>query len=145
MITEDTYSATESGPVGFAVKTIVEEAGELTFDEENYTTDYLIRTSKDINVRSIEPVNMNILSNSDIETLEFIAENFSRQGRNDLIEIAKSFTEWQKVSGKITGGSKPKMDAMDFFLGSGSEFEFTDVTAELVAESRERYKSETGL
>jgi len=139
LITNDQYIATEKGPVGLAVTALCEQSGELTFDEENYATDFLERAHKDQNVRSVEKVNLNVLSNSDIDSLEAIAESFSRKGRNDLIEITQSFTEWQKVSGKIGKGFEVKMDTMDFFLGSSSEFEFIDIFNDEIATSREIY------
>lgn len=141
LITNDQYIATEKGPVGIAVTALCNQSGELTFDEENYTTDFLERAHKDQNVRSVEKVNMNVLSNSEIDTLEAIAEGFSRKGRNDLIEICCSFTEWQKVSGKIGKGGDVKMNTLDFFLGSSSEFEFIDIFNDEISASRKIFQN----
>lgn len=140
-ITGDQYYATEAGPIGVGVRTIAEQSGELTFDEENYATDFLQRAHKDHNVRSVTKTDFNFLSNSDIDALKYVADTFGRKGRNDLTAIVQSFTEWQKLSAKVVGGAEVKMDMLDFFLGSGSEYEFDGIFNDELAASREKFIS----
>ena len=140
-LTNDQYIALENGPVPTTIKKIVEQHFGLISTDECYLIDFIDRPAKDQNIRSVEETDMSIFSAEEIETVEFVAANFGRMGRNDLIALAQSFTEWQKQSSKIIKDCTDdiKIDLLDFFIDSPSENKFCAFSEGHVAQTKKIY------
>ena len=109
-VSNDEYWAMAYGPVGTATKDI------LTLDPSflgRGEYEYAKKSLKKINTHTFEigiACDNEMLSETDIEALDFILENFWNMREKDLIEYTHEFPEWKQYEGlfkqKATGRVK---------------------------------------
>ena len=123
LITNDTYFAMEFGPVPSGVKDIAQECSDFLSDiEQPYSSEY-IKPIGNKGYKSIHPVDEAVFSDSDLEVIEYIWNNFSGFKPFELAEITHSFPEWLKHQKTLQFVSRVPMDITDFFEDSGTEFD----------------------
>jgi len=135
LITNDSYFAMEFGPVPSGVKDIAQECSDfLSSVEQPYASEYIkpIGTS---DFKSIQPVDENVFSDSDLEAIRYIWDHFSAFQPFELSEISHSFPEWSKHRKTLDMVSRVPIDITDFFEESGTEldrhFESDSISKEL--------------
>jgi len=111
-ITNDQYWAMKFGPVPSGVKDLF-ELDSVSHEERHYTAALLSKAEKEYAVRSIAPVNTRVLSETDLEALQFSWEAFGKRPR--IVEKTHLYPEWQRHEAAIAGGNtRVPMDYLDF-------------------------------
>ena len=115
-ITNDEYYAMEYGPVPSNGKDIEEHSDFLAQSEKDYVKQFIRRCSQ-YDYESINPVDKDVLSESDVEALEFAWSKFQVFDQFQLADLTHDYPEWRKHENQITDrSSRIPMDYEDFFL-----------------------------
>lgn len=113
LITNDVYFAMNYGPVPSAVKDIAESSDFLGQKEEEYSKKY-ITSSDPHSLKSVNIVDENTFSDTDIEALNFTWEHFGLINQFDLAELTHKYPEWKKHEGALQVDSRIQMYLEDF-------------------------------
>jgi len=116
-IINDTYYAMEYGPVGSSIKDFT----SFNMLTKNTETDYLSKYLKQNNNNKIESINepnMDVFSDSDINTLETVYNEYGKLNGFKLVEISHEYPEWKKFKKVLESKSSTRevMNYKDFFL-----------------------------
>jgi uncharacterized phage-associated protein len=111
-ITNDQYWAMKLGPVPSGVKDLF-ELDSASPVERHYAEEFFEHSDRPHSIRSTAAVDTNVLSQSDLEALEFAWHHFSRQ--YGIVEKTHTYPEWQRHELALNGGcSRVPMDYADF-------------------------------
>jgi len=124
LITGDQYIAMNYGPVQSGVKDIADLSDFLGEEEKKYASKFIAKEGHDI--KSINEIDNEELSQTDLEALEFVFERFGSLNNFDLIELTHKGYEWKKHENELKIKSRVNMDILDFF--EDSEEPISDVT-----------------
>lgn len=115
-VTNDEYVAMGYGPVGSKTKDIAENTSFLDAIESEYNKKYIKRQGIH-DIQSVNDLDMNVFSDSDIEALEFAIKHFGHLGQFQLAEVSHAYPEWKRFERKLESGigSVFNMDYEDFF------------------------------
>lgn len=118
----DEYNALPYGPVGSTVKDLAENSGFLAEEEKDYSSLY-IKPINQYTVESIQQVDTDVFSETDIEALEFAFDRFGNYDQFDLSKMSHEFPEWKKFENSLVSrmSTRERMDYLDFFLDTESE------------------------
>lgn len=137
-ITEDVYYAMEMGPVASGVKELISPNGysDLDKNEKGYFDSYL----RMVDVYTYEAVkidkDLNMLSETEIEALDFAIDNFGDKTYAQLINLTHKYPEWQKYREIIKKGYKRELiQNEDFFEPSKIDGDPFDCISEDIVES----------
>lgn len=113
----DAYFAMPLGPVGSSVKDIAEFSSFLDESESNYATNYLARGGVANTVVSINDVETNVFSTSELEALNFAYKEFGTQSSSSLVNITHLYPEWGKFKSALESKetTREPMSYTDFF------------------------------
>ena len=93
-ITNDTYFAMAYGPVASACLNLLNEDEDFTGAVENsYRAENIERLDKNT-YRSVAPVNVRVLSESDLAALQFSWDHYAARSQFQLAEETHLFPEW---------------------------------------------------
>jgi uncharacterized phage-associated protein len=98
-ITNDEYWAMSYGPVGTAAKDILSLDNDFLDEREyEYAKKKLKKVGKHIFEKgsSCDSDEFNMLSETDIEALDFILEKFGKMSEKDLIKYTHKYPEWKQ-------------------------------------------------
>ena len=116
-VSGDNYVAMKWGPVGSGTKDILTPESTFADKDVNLYAKNFIRHESRFVVSSINEVDTDELSNSDIEALNFSLKNFGRFGTFVLAEkITHLYPEWKKHESELKERSRADMSYEDFFL-----------------------------
>lgn len=115
-IVGDMYFAMKLGPVGSRAKRIA-ELDEMPSEAFSYAKKYIKPAdSKKQSFVSLQPVDTDLFSKTDLECLETVYEHFSDKDQFELAELTHQYSEWAKHARAIRAGKKRvAMDYDDFF------------------------------
>ena len=113
LITNDIYFAMPYGPVASSVKDIAEESGFLDPMEGEYSSRFLKARGR-YEIESIQDIDSNVFSDSDIEALDFAWEKFGHLNKYELVEITHGYPEWSKHKQALKLDPRIQMDLGDF-------------------------------
>ena len=140
MITDDTFFAMKNGPVASGARDV------LAFDNMNTDLEYTKKFIKNINsydYKGIENSNaLDMLSETDIEALDFAIENFKHLDNWGLVDETHKYQEWKRYeeSFKYNASKRENVYKEDFFTNSGTKDDpFLQIPKEIVALSKEFY------
>lgn len=122
-IVNDTYYAMTYGPVGSAVKDLA-GFNDLGEKEDQYLGEYL--TLQTINsIKSVKALDTDVFSDSDINALETVYNEYGALNQFDLVKISHEFPEWKKFKTELETGSSTRevMNYQDFFSNPPAEVE----------------------
>lgn len=119
-ITGDQYVAMSYGPVQSGVKDIADLSDFLGAQEKEYAFRFIQKEGHDI--KSINEVDYEELSETDIEALEFVSKQFGNLDNFDLIELTHKGYEWKKHENELKLKSRVDMDILDFFEDSADDY-----------------------
>lgn len=113
-VVEDTYVAMKYGPVPSATRDILESNSYLE-NEVNYASKYLV--TEGYNLKSLSNTELKVLSETDIEALEFAFANFGNLGIWPFCELTHDYPEWEKFKTELLSEKSQVelMDYIDFF------------------------------
>lgn len=111
----DVYFAMPYGPVGSSVKDIADSTTFLAQEEAEYSGKYIRKT--DQYVTSLLPPDLDVFSQTDVEALTFVLENFGKYDRFELAEMSHEYPEWSKFGNQFKSKTttREKMSYIDFF------------------------------
>lgn len=104
LITNDEYFAMDYGPVPSGVKDIVEMGSFLGRQEKQYAERFLSPARDDHLFRSTAEVDVNVLSTSDLEALQFAWDTFGGLSPIGLFRLTHRYPEWKRHENAL--GSK---------------------------------------
>lgn len=112
-VVNDTYMAMKYGPVGSAVKDIAECSDFLAEEEKDYAVKFL--ECKDNLVTSISDVDSDVFSQTDLEALKTVYDNYGSIDAMDLVETSHLYPEWSKHQSALENSTREAMSYVDFF------------------------------
>ncbi|MDR1911022.1 MAG: SocA family protein [Helicobacteraceae bacterium] len=145
MITKDTYYAMRNGAVPSLAKDLL-KAGNIEI--EKVVTDYrdkfliLLREYDIEAVEEVKPDDLDHLSKSDIEALEFSLNNFGRFDSDRLWELTHIYPEWKRFERRFLEdrNGREKILVDDFFEDSLIEDDpFNTIPKDIVQINKEFY------
>lgn len=116
-ITQDDYVAMRFGPVGSFTRNITDEATPYLSDEQlGYSTRFIKKISDNF-FESVNDVDASVFSQSDIESLERVYQDFGKFDQFELADLAHEFPEWKKFEEGLKSGriNQAPMEYVDFF------------------------------
>lgn len=121
-ITKDEYFAMDYGPVNSGVKELAEMSSFLSQDEIDYASKYIAPLGR-YNVESVEPVEGDVFSESDMEALTFVWEKFGQFDEFELRDISHKYPEWKRFEEALKDQSRVPMYYEDFLEDPPGGFE----------------------
>ncbi len=123
LVTEDDYFAMKNGPVASCVKDVIEFSINEFSNLEEKDLSYIKQFIKNENgvISSVSSPNMDYLSDTDIEALNFAINTFGEMSESDLIAFTHEYPEWTIQSNDLeppTGNGVLKskdIDECDFY------------------------------
>ena len=114
---EDNYKALRKGPVCSYTLDLINKSNyynQLSKEDQDYVSNSLKLNGWNVIVNEH---NIDSLSKSAIQALDFSIENFSKFDPYDLVEIAHSYPEWKKFEDflKQNPNKSKDMSFIDFF------------------------------
>lgn len=113
-IVNDEYWAMSFGPVGSSVKDIAESSSFLADEERNYSQQF-IKNVDNNTVRSAADIDLDVFSETDLEALSFIYENFGNFDQYELADLSHKYPEWKKFEDKLEINTRELMSYINFF------------------------------
>lgn len=120
LVTGDQYIAMKLGPVQSGVKDIADLSDFLGTEEREYASRFIHKKGHEI--KSINEIEYNELSETDIEALDFVLERFGNFSDSELIELTHKGYEWKKHENELRLKSRVDMDILDFFEDSADDY-----------------------
>lgn len=116
-ITKDDYIAMKFGPVGSITRNITDEAVPYLSDEQLGYSKKFIEKISDNFFESINDVDTDVFSESDIESLEQVYNDFGHYNQFELADLTHEFPEWKKFKPELESGAinQAPMSYNDFF------------------------------
>ena len=141
----DSYLAMKFGPVGSQTKNVAELSYRLPKEIATYARKYIKPTSDKNTFTSINSVDLDLFSKTDVECLNSVYDEFSDKDQFELAEITHKYPEWYKHKKILDSGKKKsvEMNYNDFFLDTLNEKIFSQdkkvltLSKELFEEERE--------
>ena len=146
LITNDQYYAMDYGPVASNVKSLIslEDYSELKDGEKKYFDSFL-KLVGNFEYKVINNnIMLNMLSETDIEALDFAINNFGKYSSKTLVDITHKFPEWKRFENSIKAGYKREKIVMeDFFKDSDLKPNpFDTIPNDVVKSSQEIFEEE---
>lgn len=139
-ITDDTYFALQYGPVASNTKDVLDDlqteaTGELYAQRFIHQIDLKTYQAKENNEE------LDYLSETDIEALNFAIENFGSLGSFDLVNLTHEYPEWKRFEHSLKSGMRTeRMNMDDFFEDSIlPDDKFKLISREIVETSKAIY------
>jgi uncharacterized phage-associated protein len=116
-IINDTYLAMPLGPVGSSVKDIAEFSAFLAEEEKDYAGKYIAVKKQDNIVVSVNDIDTDVFSKTDIEALDFVHKEFGELKPSKLVDITHEYPEWEKFKNVLESKTTTRepMTYVDFF------------------------------
>ena len=111
-ITHDNYYAMQHGVVPSTAKDMVDNLSNSVRNQK------YIQKAEKFYFKSVNEVDMDVFSDSDVEVLNLILKSFDKMSPQALSDLSHNFPEWKRYENNlITGGNKKsyKVDINDFF------------------------------
>ena len=122
LITNDTYFAMNYGPVPSGVKDIAEGSEFLGEKEREYSSQYLTSIDQ-YTLKSINPVDDSVFSDSDIEALNFAWDKFSHLSKYKLKDLTHKYPEWERHKEALNLDSRIQIYLEDFLNDPEADIE----------------------
>ena len=112
----DKYIAMRFGPVASKAKDLMERTIALQIDETKYRDQYIKRLNK-YTIESINKVDFDFFSETDIEALKFAAKEFGKIEKFNLSNFTHEYPEWKKYEQLLESGKSEweVINLNDFF------------------------------
>jgi uncharacterized phage-associated protein len=116
LVSDCAYFAMKNGPVASEAKRVAEESALLQAPARNYARRF-VRRKDAYHYASVAEVDRSVLSETDIEALEFAWRTFGPYTQYQLRDITHHYPEWKRHAPKLRqdGHKRIEMDYSDFF------------------------------
>jgi len=145
-IVGDSYFAMKFGPVGSQSKNVAELSDRLPKEIATYARKYIKPTSDKNTFVSVDSVDLDLFSKTDIECLNSVYKEFSDKDQFELARITHKYPEWLKHKKILESGKKKSvsMDYSDFFLDANNEKIFSQ-DKKVLTLSKELFEEENEI
>ena len=140
-ILSDKYYAIKLGPILSKTKNFSEAKGLLSEEVKAYR-DIYIEPIGQYEFKSLDAPDMNVFSQSDIETMEKIFSMFGHYDKYRLSNLSHKFPEWKKFEDylKVNVTGRRRMSFDDFFEDTAESLEYFTEPEELLKLSKEVFE-----
>jgi uncharacterized phage-associated protein len=116
-ILNDNYIAMEYGPVASSVKDLADNSDFMSSEERKYSESFIKRDDRKYFIESAGDVDAEVFSESDLEALDLVYENYGKEHALELAKMSHYFPEWKKFEKDLETGSisRANMSYVDFF------------------------------
>lgn len=115
LVSNDRYVAMKLGPIPSLALDIAEGDTQLPDTVQEHANKYVAPVNQ-YNYKSVEPVDYDVFSETDIEALEFSWSNFGNLNQWDISDFTHNYPEWEKHKRRIDrGANSVPMSLDDFF------------------------------
>jgi uncharacterized phage-associated protein len=121
LITNDSYVAMEHGPVPSSSRDIIESSDYLDESARTYAQEFL--ESSERTLSSVCKLDTNVLSDSDIEALEFAWKTFGHMNQFELRDQTHNYPEWKKFKKELESVRVMQMNLLDFLKDPQQDIE----------------------
>lgn len=137
LITNDLYFAMPFGPVASITKDILEMSPYLSDLEKEYAVRFIEPISDTNFIKSVTAFDRTELSDSEIDALKYVADNYKNLDGNKLVDLTHKYPEWKRFESALESKriTRAEMDLIDFF--SDSEDNSLDKFYDLSPEEKE--------
>ena len=122
LITNDNYLAMQHGPVPSTTKDIAEANDYLDELVYEYSREY-IEPVNNLVLEAINEIDETVLSESDLEALEFAWNTFGHLNQYELRDQTHLYPEWLKYAADLDSASCLPIDILDFLQDPDGEIE----------------------
>lgn len=144
LITNDGYRALPKGPVCSIALDIASQSDFLSPEQIDYSKQYVARDKND-DIIGVLPAEVDYLSDSDLEALEFAWKTFGSMDRFKVVDITHEYPEWNKFANLFkSGASSEEMDIRDFFENPQKD-EYFAISDEQLEANREKLEEDLAL
>ncbi len=136
LVTFDDYYAMKDGPVGSAVKDVLEFS-----DYRELDIDYISRFIRKLSInsrtkiKSVSSYDQDELSKTDIEALDFAWNNMGSMTTKEAVDFTHKYPEWKDHEGLVKYGGRKKIDISRMF-DNPDYLDFADPFVSQVEKSR---------
>lgn len=114
----DMYIAKQNGPVPInTFKLLTNDYADISTlslnDIEEINKKIINDNRREIKVSNI--INLDFLSKSDVEALDFTINKFSKFSKDELVELTHEYDEWKKHEQELKTNNEVNIDIVDFF------------------------------
>ena len=113
-VSEATYYAMKHGPVASEAKQIAEDYDRQPAPARAYARKFVSKKT-DCDCASVAKVDESVLSETDLESLEFAWRYFGNFSKYQLRDITHHYPEWKRHERALAHHSRAPMDYADFF------------------------------
>ncbi len=140
-ITDDTYFALKYGPVASNTKDILDDLADTSQQDEVYANQFLNMVDTKTFSAKDTSAELDFLSETDIEALDFVITNFGQMSSYKLVDLTHEYPEWKRFEQSLQSGMKRERIRMeDFFEDPRLEDDkFSVIPSSLVHMSKEIY------
>lgn len=141
LIVWDTYFAMKMWPVASAIKNICEVNEQyLPTKSKPYINEYLHKFM--YKIRSKKDIDFNYFSDSNIEILELVYNNFWNNNSFNLVNFTHHYPEWTKFKNKLDSWEiiQAQMNYLDFFENTPAQDQIFDINDEHLEISKDIFK-----
>lgn len=122
LLTNDSYMAMEHGPVPSTTKDIAESNDYLNDDIKKYSQEF-VDPIDNLTLSSTNNVDESVLSESDLEALNFAWDTFGHLDQFELRDVTHHYPEWLKFKDRVSCGSCYQMDLLDFLKDPTGDYD----------------------
>ncbi|HTE27593.1 MAG TPA: Panacea domain-containing protein [Flavitalea sp.] len=147
-VTGDTYFALPHGPVPSATRDLLESSNFSLGEEElGYACNFISSCDNRNFYKSINDVDNNVFSKSDIDSLHKIWELYGQNDQFELRDLSHNFPEWKKFESAFNGKviTRAQMNIEDFFIDAPPKVEKIGFDPVVLEESKHIFKETVGI
>jgi len=139
-ITDDTYFALQYGPVASNTKDILDDL-QTEATGELYAQRFIDQIDPKTYRAKENSEELDYLSETDIEALNFAIENFGSLGSFDLVNLTHEYPEWKRFEHSLKSGMRSERMNMDDFFEESIllDDKFKLISREIVETSKAIY------
>ena len=140
-ILSDKYYAIKLGPIPSKTKNFSEAEGLMSDEVKTYRNNNIEPVGQN-EFKSLAAPDMNVFSQSDIETMEKIFATFGHYDKYRLSNLSHKFPEWKKYENflKVNVTGRKRMSFDDFFKDTPESSEYFTESEELLNLSKEVFE-----
>jgi uncharacterized phage-associated protein len=140
-ILSDKYYAIKLGPIPSKTKNFSEADGLMTDEVKTYRDSFIEPLGK-YDVKSLAAPDINVFSQTDIETMEKIFAIFGHYDKYRLSNLSHKFPEWKKYEDyfKVNDTGRKRMSYDDFFKDTPESAEYFNEPEELLSLAKEVFE-----
>lgn len=140
LVTGDSYVAMPKGPVASLSLDVINHNDFLPEDALRFSQNYISTDDTNHTVRSLADSNLESLSPSDIEALDFAWDTFGSTHKYDLVEFTHLYPEWKRHEASLASiRTSISMDLRDFFKNPKLDDDPFSLNPELLESSLESF------